>query len=63
MMNNKKRKENTKMKSLETVGRVTHTHTHTQVVLDNQIARNSKVFRVPKNGKNLEHSCHDTVIF
>ena len=46
------------MKSLETVGRVTHTHTHTQAFLDNKIARNSKAFNVLKNRKNLEYSCY-----
>ena len=44
------------MKSLETVGRVTHTHT--QAFLDNKIARNSKAFNVLKNRKNLEYSCY-----
>ena len=43
------------MKSLETVGRVTYTHT--QASLDNEIARNSKAFSVPKNIENLECSC------
>ena len=42
-------------KSLETVGRVTHTHT--QAFLDNEIARNSKTFNIPKNIENLECSC------
>ena len=37
------------MKSLETV--VAVTHTHTQVVLDNQIASNCKAFNVLKNRK------------
>ena len=49
-------------KSLETVGRVTHTHTHThthtQAFLDNEIARNSKTFNIPKNIKNLEYNCN-----
>ena len=44
------------MKSLETV--VDVTHTHTQVVLDNQIASNCKAFNVLKNRKNLEYSCY-----
>ena len=43
-----------KMKSLETVGRVTHTHT--QALLDNEIASNSKAFCVPKNRRNLEYN-------
>ena len=42
------------MKSLETV--VAVTHTHTQVVLDNQIANNCKAFSVLKNRRNLEYS-------
>ena len=44
------------IKSLETVGRVTHTHT--QPFLDNEIARNSKAFNIPKNMKNLKCSCN-----
>ena len=44
------------MKSLETVGRVTHTYT--QPFLDNEIARNSKTFNILKNRKNLEYSCY-----
>ena len=44
-------------KSLETVGRVTHTHTHTQVFLNNIIASNCKTFCVPKIIKNLEYNC------
>ena len=44
-------------KSLKTVVAVTHTHTHTQAFLDNEIARNSKAFNVPKNIENLECSC------
>ena len=43
-------------KSLETVGRVTHTHTHTQAFLNNQIASNCKAFCVPKNRRNLEYN-------
>ena len=46
------------IKSLETVGRVTHTHTHTQAFLDNEIASNSKAFSIPKNMKNLKCSCN-----
>ncbi len=46
------------IKSLETVGRVTHTHTHTQPVLDNEIASNSKAFNILKNKKNLKCSCN-----
>ena len=42
------------MKKLETVGRVTHTHT--QVLLNNQIASNCKVFCVPKNRRSLEYN-------
>ena len=42
-------------KSLKTV--VAVTHTHTQAFLDNEIARNSKAFNVPKNIENLECSC------
>ena len=42
-------------KSLETVGRVTHTYT--QPFLDNEIARNSKAFNIPKNMKNLKYNC------
>ena len=41
-------------KSLETVGRVTHTHT--QAFLNNQIASNCKAFDVPKNRRNLEYN-------
>ena len=41
------------IKSFETVGRVTHT----QPFLDNEIARNSKAFNIPKNIENLECSC------
>ena len=44
------------IKSLETVGRVTHTHT--QAFLDNEIASNSKAFNIPKNMKNLKCSCN-----
>ena len=40
-------------KSLETVVAVTHT----QAFLDNEIARNSKAFSVPKNIENLEYNC------
>ena len=43
------------IKSLETVGRVAHTHT--QSFLDNGIARNSKTFNIPKNMKNLKYNC------
>ena len=42
------------MKSLETV--VAVTHTHTQAVLNNQIASNCKAFNVPKNRGNLEYN-------
>ena len=45
-------------KIIETVGRVTHTHTHTQAFLDNKIASNSKTFNIPKNIKNLEYNCN-----
>ena len=41
-------------KSLETVGRVAHT----QPVLDNEIASNSKAFNILKNKKNLKCSCN-----
>lgn len=41
------------MESLETVVAVTHT----QAFSDNEIARNSKAFSVPKNIENLECSC------
>ena len=41
-----------KMKKLETVGRVTYT----QVLLNNQIASNCKVFCVPKNRRSLEYN-------
>ncbi len=44
------------IKSLETVGRVTYTHT--QPVLDNEIASNSKAFNILKNKKNLKCSCN-----
>ena len=44
------------IKSLETVGRVTHTHT--QPFLDNEIARNSKAFSILKNRRNLKCSCN-----
>ena len=40
------------MKKLETVGRVTYT----QVLLNNQIASNCKVFCVPKNRRSLEYN-------
>lgn len=43
-------------KSLETVGRVTHTHT--QAFLDNEIASNSKAFSILKNRRNLKCSCN-----
>ena len=42
------------MKSLETV--VAVTHTKKKAFLDNEIARNSKVFNVLKNRRNLEYS-------
>ena len=46
------------IKSLETVGRVTHIHTHTQAFLDNEIASNSKAFNVPINERrNLKFNC------
>ena len=41
------------MKSLETVVAVTHKK---KAFLDNEIARNSKVFNVLKNRRNLEYS-------
>lgn len=44
------------IKSLETVAGVTHTHTHTQSLLDNEIAGNSKTFGVPKNRRNLKYN-------
>lgn len=44
------------IKSLKTVGRVAHTHT--QPVLDNEIASNSKAFNILKNKKNLKCSCN-----
>ena len=44
------------IKSLETV--VAVTHTHTQPFLDNEIARNSKAFNIPKNMKNLKYNCN-----
>ena len=38
------------MKSLVTVGAVTHTHTHTHTDTSREkIARNSKAFNIPKN--------------
>ena len=40
-------------KSFEILGRVKHT----QAFLDNEIARNSKAFNIPKNIENLECSC------
>ena len=42
------------MKSLESLVAV-HTHTHT-LCLNNVIARNCKIFYVPKNIKNLEYN-------
>lgn len=42
------------IKSLETVAGVTHTHT--QSLLDNKIAGNSKTFGVPKNRRNLKYN-------
>lgn len=44
------------MKSLETVGTVTHTYIHTQVVLNNQIASDCNAFNVLKNRRNLEYN-------
>ena len=41
-------------KSLETVVDVIHT----QAVLNNEIARNSKTFNIPKNMKNLKYNCN-----
>lgn len=41
------------MKSLETAGTVTHTHTH--LYFNRLIARNSKTFCVPKNKRNLNY--------
>ena len=41
------------MKSLETLGAVTHTHT--QAFTSELIARNSKTFCVPKNRRNLDY--------
>ena len=51
------------MKNLETVGRVTHTHTHTQAFLNNVIASNCKTFDVSKNKKDLNYTVISTVIF
>lgn len=45
------------MKSLVSLVAVTHIHTHTPVVLSNQIASNCKAFCVPKNRRNLEYNC------
>ena len=42
------------IKSLETVVAVIHT----QAFLDNEIARNSKAFNIPKNMKNLKYNCN-----
>ena len=47
------------MKSLETVGRVTHT----QAFLNNVIASNCKTFDVSKNKKDLNYTVISTVIF
>ena len=41
------------MKSLVTLGAVTHTHT--QVFISEIVARDSKTFNVPKNGRNLDY--------
>lgn len=49
------------MKSLETVGRVIHTHT--QAFLNNVIASNCKTFDVSKNKKDLNYTVISTVIF
>lgn len=43
------------MKSLVTLGAVTHTHTHTQVLISEMVARDSKAFSVPKNRRNLDY--------
>ena len=43
------------MKSLVTVGAVTHTHT--LILLNNTIASNSRTFNVPKNRRNLNYNC------
>lgn len=40
------------MKKLETVARVTHTHTQV-FLLNNKLASNSKVFSIPVNIRNL----------
>ncbi len=42
------------MKSLETI--VAVIYTHTQAVLNNQIASNCKAFNVLKNRRNLEYN-------
>ena len=46
-----------KMKSLETLGAVAHTHLYVSEL----IARNSKTFCVPKNRRNLDYD-HDLLM-
>ena len=46
------------MKSLETVARVTHTHTHTQAFLNNIIASDCKTFNISENRRNLKYNCN-----
>lgn len=42
------------MKSLVTLGTVTHTHT--RVFISEIVARNSEAFNVPKNRRNLDYN-------
>ena len=44
-------------KIAESLIAVTHTHTHTQVFLNNIIARNCKNFSIPENRRNLKNNC------
>lgn len=48
------------MKSLETL--VAVTHTHTRVFISELIARNSKIFVVPKNRRNLNYDQFPSLI-
>ena len=48
-----KREAGMKMKSLETL--VAVTHTHTQAFTSEIVARDSKSFNVPKNRRNLDY--------